>query len=173
MAKTQDGDNGKPAKRPQPKARAQTKRDGGAGTKFIAEKAILKDISYHLGRISRRAVDGIKESMDTDSCKKIGKNVGAFYNHIENGWENPDEIFEKDDLSLMDTSSVGQVIGSCARSSTDLLSKTYKVATGYLGRAYKKGRIATLIAMWKIENPGASKTRKQEAVSEINKLFRS
>ncbi len=164
MTKNEDGDNGKSMRKIRRLAKSSPQDQG---------EAVLKDLSHNIGCISRHTVEGIKEVINTDTCKKAGKNIGAFYNHVEDGWENPEKIFAKEGIDIKGTSSFGQIMGSGARSGITLLNKTYKVTSEYVGKAYKKGRVAALIGMWKIEHPKASRIKEQEAVNDIKRLFKA
>ena len=135
-------------------------------------KTILEDLSYAIGSTSRRGLEVIKKSACADTYKQIGKNLEAFSNEIEQGWKNPKDLLEVNIKTTIGNSSGGLIIGSATRYSADWLKKTYKVTSYYLGKGYKKGRVASLIAVWKAENPNAPETEKTDAINQIKSLYK-
>lgn len=132
-------------------------------------QTILEDITYVLGSVSRHGVDGIKKVIHQDTSEKIGRNLGTLRRDVENGWKDPKDLLK----TPISNSSCGNIIGSTTRHGANALIKAYKSSASYVGKGYKKGRVETLIAIWKVENPGATKADKETAVKQIRVLFRS
>lgn len=138
----------------------------------LGNQAVLKDIIYTFGSISRHGIEGAKKVIHPDISEKIGRNFGVLRKEVENGWKNPKNLLRDDLKETISDSSCGSLIGSTARHGADLLSRAYKSAAYYSGKGYKKGRVEMLIVMWKAENPNATKTGKEDAVKQIRALFK-
>lgn len=138
----------------------------------IKQQAVLKDASYMIGSFSRRSLEEAKKFLNSTAHKRIGNNLSSLANEIGNGWKNPKDFANTDIKTSLNTSSCGQIIGSATRHGTNWLNKTLKKTYRYLGKGYKKGRVAALIAMWKAENPSATKADKETAIDQIKKLYK-
>lgn len=138
----------------------------------IKQQTVLKDASYMIGSFSRQGLEEAKKFLNSTAHKRIGNNLSSLGNEIGNGWKYPKNFSNANIKASLNTSSCGQIIGSATRHSANWLNKTLKKTYHYLGRGYKKGRVAALIAMWKAENPSATKADKETAIGQIKKLYK-
>lgn len=134
-------------------------------------ETFIKDISYEAGSISKNAVERLKKLAETDTCEQLGKGIGVFRGDIEAGWKRPEKVIAKDAIKIKGN-SFGVIIGSFARCTAEESRKGYKAIARCSGKAYKKGRIAILIKMWKVEHPDTTKMEEETAVKTIEQLFK-
>lgn len=144
----------------------------GKKNSTLKNQTILDGVTYVLGSVSRYGVEGVKKVVHPDTSEKIGKNLGALCRDLENGWKNPKKLLRDDIKTTISNSSCGNIIGSAMRQGADLLFSAYKSAACCLGKGYKRGRAEILIAIWKVENPSATKTEKEDSVNQIKALFK-
>lgn len=135
-------------------------------------KALIKDISYEAGSISRNAVNGLKKLTETDTYKYIGKGIGVFQGDIGTGWRKPERVIVKDAIKIKGN-PFGVIVGSFARCTAEELKRSYKATASYLSKVYKKGRITLLVKTWKAEHLGATKAEEEMAVKKIEQLFKT
>lgn len=136
------------------------------------KQTIVEDITYTLGSVSRHGIEGVKTVIRPDTSKKIGKSLGELRKEVENGWKNPKKLLRDDIKTMISSSSYGNIIGSTTRQGADVLLSAYRSAVHYLGKGYKMGRAEILIAIWKIENLDATKTKKEDSAKQIRALFK-
>ncbi len=151
------------------------KKDGTSKVKknsTLKNQTILEGVTYVLGSVSRYGVEGVKKVVHPDTSEKIGKNLGVLRKEVENGWKNPKKLLRDDIKTTISSSSYGNIIGSTTRQGADVLLSAYRSALRYLGKGYKMGRAEILIAIWKIENLDATKTKKEDSVKQIRALFK-
>ncbi len=148
-------------------------KDGKAKKKARSKSPeFLKDLSYEMGSISRSAVERLKKLADKDIHKQLGKSMGVFRSDVETGWRKPEKVIVKDAIKIEGNPS-GVIVGSFARCAAEELKKSYETTARFLGKVYKKGRIAVLVRMWELEHPDAAKAEKETAAKKIEQLFKS
>ncbi len=135
-------------------------------------QAIINDMSYGVGSVSRKAADQLKKMTEASTYKKLGKGMGVFQEDVETGWRRPEKVIKKDAITIKDN-SVGIIIGSFARCTAEELKKAGELTVSLLGKGYKKGRIAMLVKMWKLEHPGSTKTEQETAIKKIEELYKA
>ncbi len=123
------------------------------------QQSFLVYLFYKAGSISKNAAVILKESLQAETYKDVGKAIGSFRNSVESGWRFPDEIFTKNKIKI-NGKPFGLIAGSFTKRGLDELA-----------RAYRNARAAILFKMWKAEHPGASEAEKKKIFKDIEELF--